>query len=39
MVAGLTPDDMEADFNENNVIDIGDAAKISWFYIGKNSSI
>lgn len=35
MVADKTPVDMEADFNENGRIDVGDAAAIAWFFIGK----
>jgi hypothetical protein len=39
MVAGLTPVDMAADFNDNGRVDTGDAAIIAWYFVGKISDL
>jgi len=39
MVAGKVPEDMNADFNGNGRVDIGDAAKIACYLAGKVSEI
>ena len=35
MVVGKTAVDPAADFNGNGVVDIGDAAKIAYYFVGK----
>ena len=35
MVVGKTAVDLAADFNQNGKVDIGDAAKIAYFFVGK----
>jgi hypothetical protein len=35
MVVGKEPADLAADFNENGAVDIGDAAKIAYYFVGK----
>jgi len=35
MVVDIIPDDLRADFNDNNRIDIGDLTKIAYFFVGK----
>ena len=35
MVVGKDPEDLGADFNGNGAVDIGDAAKIAYFFVGK----
>jgi len=40
MGIGLVPPDITAaDFNHNGRIDIGDAAKIAYYYVGKISTL
>jgi len=39
MVAGNIPDDHRADFNNNGRVDIGDAAKISFYLAQKVSEL
>ena len=33
-VAGLLEVDIDADFNDNGIVDVGDAAKINYYYLG-----
>jgi len=35
MVVGKVPEDLLADFNQNGVVDIGDAAKVAYFVVGR----
>jgi hypothetical protein len=35
MVVGKTAIDLAADFNGNGAVDIGDAAKIAYYFVGK----
>ena len=34
MVAGKVPEDLEADFNGNGIVDVGDASKIAFYFVG-----
>jgi len=39
MAVNLTPWHPAADFNGDTNIDIGDASKIAWYYVGKISEL
>jgi len=39
MVAGNVPKDLNADFNGNGRVDVGDAAKIAFYLAGKVSEL
>ena len=39
MVAGKVQEDLNADFNENGRVDIGDVAKIAFYLAGEESEL